>query len=365
MERLSTLTRTLHNQNAGLVFAGWVRTVGAAAGDIGKLVPLARQLEHLPDVEHIAKAAVAAGTTTDTAWASSLVTYQDAVDDFLEFVRPRTIVDRLVDARRIDLHTRTMRTSGGGTAAWAGEAEPMPLTQLSLETITFNGKKVNAPVIMTEESFRFATTTGLRLIRNELANAIAAFTNAQFISPTVAAVAGVNPRSVTHGLTALHATGSTVAAIANDLKNMFDALRAGGGHPSRSVLVMGERTALYLAALRTAQDVAYFRNLGVGGGEIWGVPVLITEHVSTDYGSPSASYIALIDQSGIAIGDGESVTFDVSRDASVQMVTDPSTGATTQVSLWQTNLIAVRAARYIDWERVDDAKVVLLDGVTY
>jgi len=36
-----------------------------------------------------------------------------------------------------------------------------------------------------------------------------------------------------------------------------------------------------------------------------------------------------------------------------------------QVSLWQNNLIAVRATRYINWQRRNDAGVAVLTDVSY
>src|SRR5699024_7994752 len=51
-----------------------------------------KQYPEMERVNNVLKAAVAAGTTTDTDWASSLVEYNDFAGDFVEYLRPRTII---------------------------------------------------------------------------------------------------------------------------------------------------------------------------------------------------------------------------------------------------------------------------------
>jgi hypothetical protein len=47
------------------------------------------------------------------------------------------------------------------------------------------------------------------------------------------------------------------------------------------------------------------------------------------------------------------------------MVDNPATGATTEVSLWQANLSALRVERYCNWQRRHDAGVQVLADVAY
>jgi hypothetical protein len=60
------------------------------------------------------------------------------------------------------------------------------------------------------------------------------------------------------------------------------------------------------------------------------------------------------------MADEGGLTIDVSREASVQMdsaPTDPPVAATVVVSLWQLNLIGIKAERFINWKRARLASV--------
>jgi len=128
---------------------------------------------------------------------------------------------------------------------------------------------------------------------------------------------------------------------------------------------MNPRTALYLSLLRTAQDVFAFPNITMDGGTWMGFPVITSQSVSLDYGSPSATYIALVDAADILYADDGQVTLDVSREASLQMDSAPSAGAQSLVSLWQNNLVGLRAERYVHWLKRRSTAAYFIDGVTY
>ena len=53
----------------------------------------------------------------------------------------------------------------------------------------------------------------------------------------------------------------------------------------------------------------------------------------------------------ILLADDGGVTIDVSREASLQMDNAPTAGAQSLVSLWQNNMVALRAERFINWKR--------------
>jgi len=85
------------------------------------------------------------------------------------------------------------------------------------------------------------------------------------------------------------------------------------------------------------------------------------------YGSPStdSTNIYLIDAAEVMLADDGGVTLDVSREASLQMDDAPSAGAQSLVSLWQNNLIGLRAERYINWMKRRATAALFISGVTY
>ena len=69
----------------------------------------------------------------------------------------------------------------------------------------------------------------------------------------------------------------------------------------------------------------------------------------------------------MAIGLAGGVSIDMSNEASVQMDDAPSGGAQSLVSLWQNNLVGIRAEQYINWapRRQGSLGIALIENVNY
>ena len=59
------------------------------------------------------------------------------------------------------------------------------------------------------------------------------------------------------------------------------------------------------------------------------------------------------------------IELDTSRNASLQMRTDPQTGAQQLVSLWHNNLVGAKVLRTIRWQLRRPGATATLTGVTY
>jgi len=62
------------------------------------------------------------------------------------------------------------------------------------------------------------------------------------------------------------------------------------------------------------------------------------------------------------------VNVDVSREASLQMDSapdSPNTASTVLVSLWQRNMVAIKAERFITWKKGRDAAVQYISNAKY
>jgi hypothetical protein len=109
-----------------------------------------------------------------------------------------------------------------------------------------------------------------------------------------------------------------------------------------------------------------FPDINLNGGNLEGVPVITSEHVPEDtYGS----FVVLVNAGDIYIADEGEVAVDMSQEASLQMLDNPTNASdsppvpTTLVSLWQTNSVGFRAERTINWARRRTEGVAVLDGV--
>jgi hypothetical protein len=92
------------------------------------------------------------------------------------------------------------------------------------------------------------------------------------------------------------------------------------------------------------------------------VPVLISANVPGLPGSPTSgnASITLLEASEILLADDGNLSFDASAETSLQMLTNPTTGATNVVSLYQTNCVGIKAQREINFARAHPDTVIYM-----
>jgi HK97 family phage major capsid protein len=317
-------------------------------------------LEH---PEWLTKAAVAAGSSTAAGWAAELVVTQNMASEFVDLLRPATILGRLPSVRRVPFNISMPRTISGTTSAWVGEDNPKPVSRMTFETISLGHTKVATIVVITQELARFSNPSAEAIVRQDMIDAIAAYCDAQFIDPTVTVSANVRPASITNGATTHQMTGNSIAQITTDVSTMFGDFSTANIDLATGVWVMHPRTARYLSMLRTTQDIFAFPGITQNGGTFFGLPVITSNSVPIDTGADT--YIVLMNQADILVADDGGVTLDVSTEASLQMDSAPQDSAQSQISLWQNNLIGLRAERYINYLRRRAAAVSVLEDVSY
>jgi len=352
------------NEPKGTAFTKYAMLLAASRGNLVQALEMAKGADD-PRLELVFKAAVAAGTTTDASWAGPLIPYNDIASEFIELLRPQTILGRMSGFRNVPFNVRMPRQTSGASAGWVGQNKPKPVSSLAFDTVSLAWSKIAVIIALTEELVRFSNPSAVAVCQQDMIDTIAQFMDEQFISPSVAAVSNVSPASVLNGVTATPSTGATVAAVTTDVKTLMQRFATANHTPRVPYWVMNPRTALALSLLRTSQDVFAFPNITMTGGTFFGIPVVTSGSVSLDYGSPSSTYIALVDAAEILLADDGGVTLDVSREASLQMDSAPSDGAQSLVSLWQNNLIGLRAERYVNWLKRRASAAYFIDGITY
>jgi HK97 family phage major capsid protein len=313
-------------------------------------------------VQSMIKAGVAPGTTSDSTWAAPLALYGTLASEFIGLLRPQTIIGKL-NLRRTPFNVRIPRMTTGASAAWVGEGLPSPAAALGFDMPVLTFSKISTIVVLADELVRFSSPAAEDVVRNELAAALVQFEDQQFIDPTVTASAGVHPASITNGAPTVSSTGSTVAAIVADIKSMYALATAANIPFLRPAWILNPRTAIYLSTLLTTGSIPMFSTVGPLGGTLLGIPVIVSANVPIESGGDS--FIVLVDASEIFLADDGGITLDISAEATLQSVTNPQTGAQTQVPLWSSNLAGVRANRYCSWTRRNDAGAIVLSGVSY
>jgi Phage capsid family len=312
------------------------------------------------------KSAVQPGGTGSGNWAAQWAQVTTWGASFLELVRPLTVIGRMTGFRRPPFNVRFPRQTGGVEVAWTAEGGPTPASSMSFELVTHKQYKAGAIVAISEELARNeADPAAEGLIRRDLTDQIVQFLDESFLDPTLAGADNVSPASITYGATAINSTGNTAAQVEADFLSLFAAVTTNLRNP---YLVMRSSTAKALVALRTTSGDRLFPDLGVVGGQIWGVPVLISDAIPLDGLSPSGGRVVLIDANQINLTEG-GIEFDSSSQTSLRLTDQqsisPELSTDIVVSLFQQNNLALRVIRYANWSRAQDSAVAYIDGVEF
>ena len=356
----------------GIGFARYAMTLGAARGNIMQAAEIANSNEQwkteTPEVVQVLRAAVAAGTTSDATWAAPLVVYQNLQSEFVEYLRPLTIIGRIPGLRMVPFKIKIPRQTGAAAVNWVGEGRAKPLTSMALDTISMDFAKIAGIIPLTEELVRFSNPSAEMLVRNELAAAIIQFMDSQFVDPAKAAN-DVSPASITYGVVAVPASGTTGAALRTDIRALMASFLTTNSQMTSAVWLMTQQTALSIGLMQNSLGQTEFPGVGMSGGTFLGIPVVTSENIPPTGGNPTNGYpIIVVNAGDILLADDGQVTLDASREASLQMDSSPDsppTASTTMISLWQQNMIAIKAERYINWAKRRATSVGMISGAKY
>lgn len=372
----------------GIMFARFVKCMGASKGDVQGAMGIAKSryadspqilqvLKALQDTGDtlesvIQKTAVAGGTTTDATWAGPLVAYNQFAGDFVEFLRPQTILGRfgtgnIPALRNVPFNIHIRGQTSGGAGYWVGQGKPKPLTKFDFNDVYLPWAKVANICVLSEELLRFSNPSADVLVRDSLAQALIERLDIDFIDPTKAAVSNVSPASITHGISATHSSGTSAEHIRADIATAMTSFINANIAPTSLVWIMPAIIALRLSLVRNAFGQREFPDITLNGGTLEGVPVLVSQYVPTD---TAGATIVLLNASDVWLSDDGQVTIDASREASLQMLDNPTNAssdgtATTMVSMFQTNSVALRAERFINWQLRRAAAVAVIDQAVW
>jgi hypothetical protein len=204
------------------------------------------------------------------------------------------------------------------------------------------------------------------LVRNALAEALQSRMDRDFVNPAITVIADVRPAAITNGATSYVCSGVDAAAVRDDLNNLLGTFVTNDIPTQSVVLIMRTAQALRLSLMRNALGGREFPDITMNGGFLEGIPVITSQYV------PSGIVVALCADE-IYFADDGGVTIDMSREASLEMDDSPSSkindGASpaisveaTLVSMFQTNSVAIRAERWVNWLRRRTYAVAYLTG---
>jgi len=342
--------------------------------------PLAIAKQRYPDAhrihQYLEKAAVPAGTTTDPNWAAALVDNTNLTQEFLAWLRPQTIIGQfgvgpIPSLKGVPFNIAVKGQTSGATGYWVGEGKAKPLTKVSYDRQTLGFTKVAAITVITDELARFSSPGAEGLLRDELRDALVERLDIDFVDPAKAEVLNVSPASITNGVVPIVSmAGSTADSIRADIKALLGAFVAGNQSVGEIAIIMPNTLALGLSLLRNAMGNPEFPGLGLKGGTAEGLPVITSQYAHT---AAAGDMVIVLNTKAIALADDGAVNVEASREASLEMSDTPAMAsgpnvvppATSLVSMWQTNSLALRAERFINWKKLRAGAVQYMDHVDW
>lgn len=294
-----------------------------------------------------------------------------AMTDLAGLVRPRTIIGRLPGAKRLPFLARTIGLSAGTTAYWRAGGVAVPVSGATFAAPTLLSRKsVHSLLVTTDAFLRETSPIAERALVEDLIRAIAVAIDNAFLDPGNTGGDEI-PASITSTGYTTSSSGSSLSQVDGDLRGLIEELVDAGADLTTAVWCLHPRSAAFLASLRGTSGSPAFPNVGLRGGEIFGLPALVSAGVPMD-GSPAESIIALVSGDGVAIADEGEMSLDMARHATIEMATDPTgdagtpTAASKQlVSMFATNSVAIQASTYLNWCARRSTMAATLTDVAY
>lgn len=344
------------NLPKGTGFTRYAMALAASRGSISDALRWAeRWRSSTPEVIDLLERANAQ-TSTDSTSSGPLVYAQNLVSEFIDLLRPATVLGRIPGVRNVPFKVRIPRmTAGFGAFNWVGEGAAKPVGEEDFDTVTLDHHKAAGIIVLTDELVKLSAPNAEELARRDMVEQMARFLDVQFLRITVASGAN-NPASITNGITPVAATGDDADALEADLFSAFATFDDNDSSDDSVVLLMQPKTARSIALMRP--DIGNGRlypELSPRGGSLLGYPVLVSNSVDN-------GFIVIVKGSEVLMADDGSVALDASREATIDM----AGGNSPAFSLWQKNAVGIRAERGITWKRRrDEGSVAIISGAYY
>lgn len=291
--------------------------------------------------------------------------WREIATDLMPLIVPQSVIDRLPGVRRVPIGVRAITQTTRASAGFVAPGAPIPVSRAAFSATTLLAKKIAGIVPCTEELLRVGGDAEITL-SDDLAAAIGYAGDVALLDS--GAVSDARPASIVNGAHTITSTGASVAQIDADIGNAIDSLIALGANLATAAWIMSATSASFLSRVRGSGGALAYPGITARGGSLGGIEVLTTAAIA-HVGSPVSAKLVLCDGSGLRLADPGAIEIDTSREGALELQDNPSndaaTGfATTMVSLMQTDAVAIKCVRRLNWERSRPC-VVVIAGVPF
>ena len=339
LPRLGDLTRSQYQNQLSLEFAKLLGCMAESGGPTGGRNMYLQRYPNSLGAPLLEKAVVLAGGTTDGNWAGALATPSPLEDAFIAVMRAQSLLGRIPGLRRVPFNVKIPIETTGANYQWVVENQNKPASAMAFATGPTLLPTKHAAIVAVSQELVTLSVAGMEgALRDTLLSGVTSFTDRQFLDPTVAAVAGKNPASVTNGVTPIASTGNYPA----DVQSLLTAFFAANPNAQQAGLVTN------------AGHAAQIRSWNAAAALVWTVLASAAALGNTIAMNPS----------GILVAD-KGAQIDVSREAMMQMSDtpdNPTTANTILVSAFQMNMAFFKVERFVNWAVAVPGSVKYLAG---
>jgi hypothetical protein len=365
----AVLTRTTQQQRNGDQFEGqsWARmnlaritcAVKATRGEqeavpqlLSRLYPGRPELAKLATAQQRFRAAGVEGGAILSGEAGSELLALDATytGDFVNFLYSKTTFDQL-GFRRMPADVRVKGQDGAFTGYFVGEKKPVPASIGSYSSVDLGRLKAAGLTYLSRDLIERSAPAAELLFRDGVVQAIAQAVDTLAFSAT-AASAGVAPAGLLNGITGAASVGGRLQDLFTDLAYLTGIFVTAKNADGELVLVSNRTIANQISHLPRVDTglPAFAGQVTMNGGTLNGFKYVTGDNVL-------AGNLLLIKPSDVWVIADSGVRVELSTDATIEADTAPTgegSGPTAQsasmVSMFQTDMVAIKAVRDINWQ---------------
>lgn len=314
-----------------------------------------------PQLVQVIRAAVAGGGTETGEWGAELVHIDRYTGDFIEFLYSRTVFDKL-PLREVPANINIAGQDGTATGYWVGQSKSIPVSKADFMDVNLTPLKVAALAVVSKELLRDSSPSAELLVRDALVNASAQRVDQTFLSAS-AASAGVSPAGILNGVTAGTTAGPDIEGVIADVKALYAGFIA-ANNASDLHFVTTQTLGKALGLIQNVMGNFAFPGLGANGGTLLGDPLVAGGNVG------AGDFILLRPSDIYKIGD-RGVEVSLSTEAAIQMddapngASDTPTANTSVVSMFQTDSVAIKVVRPLNFAKRRASAVAYIGNADY
>lgn len=317
--------------------------------------------QHNPQLVESVKAAVSGGGTETGEWGAELVHIDRYTGDFIEYLYSRTVFDKL-PLREVPANVNIAGQDGAATGYWVGQSKSIPVSKADFMDVNLTPLKVAALAVVSKELLRDSSPSAERLVRDALVNASAQRVDQTFLG-SAAAVANVSPAGILNGVVATPSNGSDIEGVIADVKALYAGFIAANNADGLHFITT-QSLGKSLGLMQNVMGNFAFQGISANGGSLLGDPMVAG-------GNVSAGSLILLKPSDIyKIGD-RGVEVSLSTEAAIQMddapngASDTPVANTSVVSMFQTESVAIKVVRPLNFAKRRTSAVAAISGADY